>query len=63
MMKKYFFSSLALLGAVVSLSAQIVVSPVCTFQQSDTFFSARRLSIHSGRIFTGILLQESESET
>lgn len=43
--------------------AQIAVSPVCTFQQSDTFFSARRLSIHSGRIFTGILLQESESDT
>ena len=41
----------------------IAVSPVCTFQQSDTFFSARRLSIHSGRIFTGILLQESESDT
>lgn len=45
------------------LEAQIAVSPVCTFQQSDTFFSARQLSIHSGRIFTGILLQESESDT
>ena len=33
----------------------IAVSPVCTFQQSDTFFSARKLSINSGRIFTGII--------
>ena len=37
------------------------VSSVCTFQQSDTFFSARKLSINSGRIFTGILLQESNT--
>ena len=40
---------------------QITVSPICTFQQSDTFFSARKLSINSGRIFTGILLQESNA--
>ena len=39
----------------------IAVSSVCTFQQSDTFFSARKLSINSGRIFTGILLQESNA--
>ena len=39
----------------------IAVSPVCTFQQSDSFFSARKLSINSGRIFTGILLQESNA--
>ena len=39
----------------------IAVSSVCTFQQSDTFFSARKLSINSGRIFTGILLQESNT--
>ena len=37
-------------------SSQIAVSPVCTFQQHDTYFSARRLGINSGRIFTGILL-------
>ena len=36
---------------------QIQVSPVCTFQQSETYFSARRLSVNSGRIFTGILLR------
>ena len=34
----------------------ISVSPVCTFQQSTTYFSARRLGIDSGRIFTAILL-------
>ena len=34
---------------------QIAVSEVCTFRQSDTYFSARRLGINSGRIFTGIL--------
>ena len=38
-------------------SSQIAVSPVCTYQQSETYFSARRLSINSGRIFTGILLR------
>lgn len=35
---------------------QIAVSPVCTFMQSDTYFSARRLGISSGRIFNGIML-------
>lgn len=36
--------------------ANIAVSPVCTYKQSETFFSARRLSINSGRIFTGIMI-------
>ena len=35
----------------------IKVSPVCTYQQSADYFSARRLGIHSGRIFTGIMLK------
>ena len=35
----------------------ISVSPVCTYMQSDTYFSARRLGIESGRIFTGIILR------
>jgi hypothetical protein len=39
---------------------QISVSPVCTFQQSDTYFSARRLGIESGRIFTGIILRRRD---
>ena len=37
-------------------ASHISVSPICTCQQSDRFFSARRLGINSGRIFTGILL-------
>mgnify|MGYP002626097356 CR=1 FL=1 len=28
---------------------------ICTYKAYDTYFSARRLGIHSGRIFTGIL--------
>jgi hypothetical protein len=36
--------------------SQISVSKICTFQQSDTYFSARHLGINSGRIFTGILM-------
>lgn len=31
-------------------------SGICTYQHSDEFFSARRLGIQSGRIFTGIIL-------
>ena len=34
----------------------IRVSPVCTFRQSADYFSARRLGINSGRIFTGIII-------
>ena len=37
----------------------IAVSPVCTFMQSDSFFSARRLGIQSGRIFTAIIIVSS----
>lgn len=33
---------------------QIQISGICTFTNYDTFFSARRLGINSGRIFTGI---------
>ena len=36
---------------------RIMVSPVCTFQQVAIYFSARRLGINSGRIFTGIMLR------
>lgn len=40
-----------------SIKAQnIKISPVCTFQQSNDYFSARRLGINSGRIFTGIII-------
>ena len=41
-------------------ASQIAVSPVCTFQQSDRFFSARRLTINSGRIFTGIVITSNK---
>lgn len=37
-------------------SGQINVSPIDTFQQHDLYFSARRLGINSGRIFTAILM-------
>jgi hypothetical protein len=37
----------------------ITVSSVCTFQQATDYFSARRLGIDSGRIFSGILLKEN----
>lgn len=35
--------------------ANISVADICTVKQSDTFFSARRLGIRSGRIFSGIM--------
>ena len=44
-----------LLREGVSLDA-IQVSGICTYAEVDTFFSARRLGIRSGRIFSGILL-------
>jgi hypothetical protein len=37
----------------------INVSPVCTFQQTADYFSARRLGINSGRICTGIFLDKN----
>lgn len=45
---------LQLIAAALS-PQNIKVSPVCTFQQSADYFSARRLGINSGRIFTGIM--------
>ena len=37
---------------------QIHTLPVCTYEQHADYFSSRRLGIHSGRIFTGIMLKE-----
>lgn len=34
----------------------VALSPICTYQHPDTHFSARRLGIHSGRLFTGIMI-------
>ena len=36
---------------------RISVSDICTYKSHDTFFSARRLGINSGRIFTAIMLK------
>ena len=46
-----------LIAAGVSPAA-ISLCGVCTYQQSDRYFSARKLGIASGRIFTGIMLSE-----
>ena len=40
---------------------RIHLSSICTYKAHDTFFSARRLGINSGRIFTGILLPTTQS--
>lgn len=37
---------------------QIHTLPVCTYEQHADYFSARRLGINSGRIYTGIMLKE-----
>ena len=38
-------------------SQHIIMSHICTYQQSEDYFSARKLGIHSGRIYSGIMLQ------
>ena len=38
-------------------SACISMSGICTYKMHHTFFSARRLGIHSGRIYTAIMLK------
>ena len=35
----------------------IKIAGICTYQQYDRFFSARRLGIKSGRIYTGIMIK------
>ena len=35
----------------------ITMSGICTYQQYNDYFSARRLGINSGRIFSGIMLR------
>lgn len=37
----------------------ILCSGICTYDNTDNFFSARRLSIDSGRIYTGIMIKQS----
>lgn len=48
---------LQLLAAGVRPEA-IRQADICTYQHPETFFSARRLGIASGRIYTGIMTQE-----
>ena len=36
--------------------SHIQVVPVCTYRQCDSFFSARRLGIKSGRIYTAVII-------
>ena len=38
-------------------SENIEISGVCTYTQCDDYFSARRLGIESGRIYTGVVLR------
>ena len=40
-------------------AARIHLSGICTYKACDTFFSARRLGVRSGRIFTAIVLTSS----
>ena len=35
----------------------IQVSPICTYAHSEEYFSARRLGVESGRLYTGIFLK------
>lgn len=45
-----------LVAAGVELE-NISIANICTYNYYDTFFSARRLGINSGRMYTGILLK------
>ena len=36
----------------------ILCSSICTYDNADDFFSARRLGINSGRIYTGIMIKQ-----
>lgn len=39
------------------LPAHIYDSGICTFERAEEYFSARRMGINSGRIYTGIILR------
>ena len=36
----------------------VYMSGICTYTQHDDYFSARRLGINSGRIFTGVMMRK-----
>lgn len=39
--------------------SEISVSGICTYSNADDYFSARRLGVNSGRIYTAIMLKET----
>ena len=45
------------------LPEHIEVAGICTYQHPDDFFSARRLGIKSGRILSGIVMNETENRS
>ena len=40
--------------------ASVAVAGICTYNNADDFFSARRLGTASGRIFTGIIIRQGQ---
>ena len=40
--------------------ASVAVAGICTYNNADDFFSARRLGAASGRIFTGIIIRQGQ---
>ena len=36
----------------------IQIAGICTYSHADEYFSARRLTVNSGRILTGILFEK-----
>lgn len=40
--------------------ASVAVAGICTYNNADDFFSARRLGATSGRIFTGIIIRQGQ---
>lgn len=38
-------------------TTNITIAGICTYDHVDDFFSARRLSVNSGRIYTGIMIK------
>ena len=42
------------------LPENIQVAGICTYKEHERFFSARRLGINSGRIFSGILIESRD---
>ncbi|MGM9705115.1 MAG: laccase domain-containing protein [Prevotella sp.] len=39
------------------LPVNIIRSGICTYTDPDDYFSARRLGVDSGRIYTGIIIR------